>query len=127
METDDPRRPRPGETAADLGALARDWITIWQSELAAAAADRELQEGWQTLAALWAAAATAVVQSWPQSGGDDRGGWPGAAAPPRAAPAAAAPDPRDAEIERLRRRIDALEQRLAALDGSGGVPGRTGT
>ncbi|MDA8249892.1 MAG: hypothetical protein M0Z28_12035 [Rhodospirillales bacterium] len=124
MDDGDPRRRPPDESAADLQALARDWITLWQSELAAAAVDRELQEGWQTLAALWAGAATALVQSWPRGGADASAGGvgAGAAAAPRAAPAAAAPDPRDAEIERLRRRIDALERRLAALDGGEAGP-----
>jgi len=45
----------PDRQAPDLRALARDWITLWQSELAATAADRELAEGWQQLAALWGA------------------------------------------------------------------------
>ena len=35
-------------------ALARDWITLWQSELAALAVDREAQETWHVLLSLWA-------------------------------------------------------------------------
>ena len=38
-------------------AGAADWITLWQSELAALAADREAQETWQAMLALWAGAA----------------------------------------------------------------------
>ena len=118
MDEAEPRRPSPGAPAPDLQGLARDWITLWQSELAAAAADREVQEAWQTMAGLWAGAATALLQVLPRGGGDGGAGATGPVAAARPAPAAAAPDPRDAEIERLRRRVDALEQRLAELDGA---------
>ena len=39
-----------GRDTLDTRALARDWITLWQSELTAMAADREMREGWQTTA-----------------------------------------------------------------------------
>jgi len=107
--------------AAELAELARDWITLWQSELAALAVDREAQESWQTLLALWAGAAAAMLQAMPRSGHD--GTRPGAAVAPRPAPAAAAPDARDAEIERLARRIAELERRLAELERGGGRTG----
>jgi ubiquinone biosynthesis protein UbiJ len=115
--------------APDLEALARDWITLWQSELAALAADREAQEMWQSWLAVWAGMAAAMVRTLPRTaddgtaGGGARhdghagGGRP--AAPARPAPAAAAPDPRDAEIERLARHIGELERRLAALERRG--------
>ena len=96
----------------DMQTLALDWIALWQSELNAAAADRELQETWQTLAALWAGAGAAMARALPRGGQDAR---PGTAAPARAAPAAAAPDPRDAEIDRLARRVAELERRLDRL------------
>jgi hypothetical protein len=108
--------------APDLQQVARDWITLWQSELTAAATDREVQETWQTLAGMWAGIAAAMVQAMPRGGrdgsGHDGGGPPtaGAAAPARAAPAAAAPDARDAEIDRLARRIADLERRLADVE-----------
>jgi hypothetical protein len=109
----------------DLHALARDWITLWQSELTAAAADREVQETWQTLAGLWAGAAAAMLHGLPRGAPDGRPAppapaSPGAAAPARPAPAAAAPDARDAEIERLAGRIAELERRLADLERGGG-------
>jgi len=119
----------------DLHRLAQDWITLWQSELTAAAADRELQETWQTMAALWASAAATMLRAlpraapgpgeggggrWPGPGGAAGGGSAGAAVPPRTTPAAAAPDPRDAEIDRLARRIADLERRLAGLERGGG-------
>ncbi|MFC7551457.1 hypothetical protein ACFQU7_02795 [Pseudoroseomonas wenyumeiae] len=47
----------PGSGPGELERLAEDWIALWQSEVAAMAADRELAEAW----AGWAAAAT----GWP--------------------------------------------------------------
>jgi hypothetical protein len=111
----------PPETGgAGLHELARDWITLWQSELAALAADRETQETWQAMVGLWAGAAGAMLNGVPAAsaphpgdGADRRSGSPAA---PGSASAAAAPDPRDAEIERLAGRVAELEQRLAELE-----------
>ncbi len=102
----------------DQQQVARDWITLWQSELTAAATDREVQETWQTLAGLWAGIAAAMVQAMPRGMPDGGRATPptGAAAPARAAPAAAAPDARDAEIDRLARRLADLERRLAEVE-----------
>jgi hypothetical protein len=36
----------------DPATLARDWITLWQSELAATAVDREAQETWRFMLSL---------------------------------------------------------------------------
>jgi hypothetical protein len=118
----------PPEAMPDLDALARDWITLWQSELAAIAADREAQETWQAILALWAGAAGALLTAAPRArtppaytpparAPDERAdGRSGAAAPTGTAPAAAAPDPRDGEIERLTRHVAELESRLADLE-----------
>ena len=110
-----------------MQALARDWITLWQSELSAAASDRELQESWQALAGLWAGVAGAMLRGLPRGLPDDRGGGraaapggAGAAAPAGSTAAAAASDARDAEIERLARRVADLERRLAGLERDGG-------
>ena len=83
------------------------------------AVDREAQEGLQTLAALWAGAAGAMLSAAPR--GYDAGPvGPRAPAAPRSAAAAAAPDARDAEIERLGRLVGELERRLAELERRGG-------
>ena len=44
-------------------AVWADWITIWHSEWAAMAWDREIQEAGQRAAALWAAQAHAMSGS----------------------------------------------------------------
>jgi hypothetical protein len=132
---DPPDLRAPGPEASDsetpdLAALAQDWITVWQSELSGAAIDREVQETWQTMAALWAGAASTMLRALPRvahdPGATDTGAagrrktavraGPGPAAAARPAPAAAAPDARDVEIDRLTDRIADLERRLADLE-----------
>ncbi|WP_240319117.1 hypothetical protein [Acidibrevibacterium fodinaquatile] len=115
-----------GNETPDLAALAQDWITLWQSEISALVADREMQEAWQALAGLWAGVLASAIQAMPREPGPREpgprqhepfhNGVAGAAPPPRAAAAAAPSDPRDAEIERLHRRLAALERRLARLE-----------
>jgi len=111
-----PRQDAPAPEP-DLQALARDWVTLWQSELAALSADREAQEAWRTMLALWAGAAGTMIKALPRGlpDGVPPGGG-GAAHAPRAAAAAAAFDARDAEIERLSRLIGDLERRIAELE-----------
>jgi uncharacterized protein YceH (UPF0502 family) len=97
----------------DLAQLVRDWITLYQSELAALASDRETQELWQAALALWAGTAAAMLAPQRHERTRRRAGAAEAAGP---APAAAASDTRDAEVERLTRRVAELEQRLAELE-----------
>jgi hypothetical protein len=108
----------PESGGASLHELARDWVTLWQSELAAVAADREAQETWQAMVALWAGAAGAMLNgvSAASRQGDGAERRTRSAAPPGTAPAAAAPDPRDVEIERLVGRVAELERRLVELE-----------
>lgn len=108
----------------DLAQLARDWITICRSELAALAADQEAQETWRTLLALWAGATESVLAAMPHATRDRADGRAGPAAAPRPAAVAAAPDARDAEIGRLATRLAELEQRLDELERVGRGSGR---
>ena len=101
----------------DTRKLAQVWVTLWQSELSAMAADPEIRESWQTVMALWAGTMGAMLRGLPREPNaprhDRANGRPGATDAPRAAPAAPAPDARDAEIDRLARHVAALERRLA--------------
>ncbi|MDD2796170.1 hypothetical protein [Acidocella sp.] len=104
--------------------LAQDLVAMWQSELTAMAADREIREAWAAMVALWAQSANAALKFAQH---DTAFGSAGAAQPPRAASAAAAPQLGLDEIERLGRRVAELEQRLAQFleRGDGGAgPGK---
>ncbi|HYZ20629.1 MAG TPA: hypothetical protein VE690_00600 [Rhodopila sp.] len=105
-----------GAGGPDVSQVARDWITLWQSEMSAMAADPEIRESWQAMMAIWAGAMSALVSGLPRQAHDrpDRPSRPADATRPAAA--AAAPDPRDAEIDRLARHVAALERRLAELE-----------
>ncbi|HET9147617.1 MAG TPA: hypothetical protein VFN77_06180, partial [Acetobacteraceae bacterium] len=114
-----PDRPSSAERTVErtVESLARDWIELWQSELAAMAADRELREGWTQMLSLWAGAASSAVEAGMRMARHD--GARGSSAShdaARAAPGAAAPDAGRDEIERLHRRIADLEARLAAME-----------
>jgi len=100
--------------SSDPQQIARDWITIWQSELTAAATDRELTELYVRLVDHWAQAAQAAACLLP-GGAGDAAGRAGAGAPAGAAAAAAAPDARDAAIERLAERVAELERIIAGF------------
>ena len=109
-----------------LDQLARDWITIWESELTALAADRESQETWRAFLALWARAASTPAPGAPASdapASDDTAPAPASISsiPARSTAVAAASDARDAEIERLARRVAALESRLGQSSAGGGA------
>jgi hypothetical protein len=114
----DPNQAEPPDNPdlPDPRQLAQDWITLWQSELSAIAADREIRESWQTITALWATTLSGMLAgAGAPYDGASRHARPADA--PRAAPAAAAPDARDAEIDRLTRHVAALERKLDDLTG----------
>ena len=73
----------PGRDEAadpDMRKLAQDWITLWQSELAGLAVDREAQESWQAVLRMWAAGAAGMLRAMPQ-GGPYAGGAAGSGRP----------------------------------------------
>ena len=95
----------PG-TPGDPAAFLRDWMTLVQTELAGLAADREVHEIWQALAASSANAARIAPHD-----------------PPRSAPVAAASGVgqlADNDHAALLARIDALERRIADLERAAG-------
>jgi hypothetical protein len=131
------------ESGAALDALARDWITLWQSELAALASDTEAVETWTRLLALWAGAAAAALRMAPRADAVHDPYAARAAPPPRAAAAGAPSDAGgvagdggrhdDTVLARILDRLDAIERRIAALEvgrgrstgrGAGRAPGR---
>lgn len=139
------------DSAAELEALAEDWIALWQSEIAALAADREAAETWAAMSAAWAGLGAAWLRAAtaPPFGRAPPGyppgypiGYPTAwpshdrpASPPWPAPAAAAPDPGrqqgdggDRERGQPADRIAELERRLAELERgrAENLPGRAG-
>jgi hypothetical protein len=131
------------EPGAELDAFARDWITLWQSELAALASDTEAVEAWTRLLSLWAGAAAAGLRMAPRADAVHDPYAARAAPPPRAAAAGAPSDAGgvagdggrrdDAVLARILDRLDAIERRIAALEvgrgrgtgrGAGRTPGR---
>jgi len=101
----------------DLSAYAQDLITLWQSELSALAADREMYEGFQRGLGIWSAAAQNIAQNLPKAPVRDPPRRSGSAAPAGAASGPVAPDARDAELARLAERVAELERKLAELSG----------
>ena len=90
----------PGPAPDAQARLAADWITIWQSEFAAMAQDREAAEAWTRFVGRAATAASRLLA-------DAAPGCPGAASPPGSATAMAASD---AALTRLEERVAALER-----------------
>ena len=112
---------KPPFEPPSAAALARDWQTIWRSEMQALAVDREVTDMIGAAAQAWAgrfavmqaasdSARSLLAGAIPPSGTD---------APPRTTAAAAAPDPRDGIVERLEQRVAELERRLTERDAGG--------
>ncbi len=104
-EGDMPEGDIPDRGQPDLARFLGDWTALWWEETRAQSTDPEGTEWGKAALALWSNALTAAAHE------------------PRAAPGAeavaAASEPRDGALERLTRRVDELEARLAALE-----PGR---
>jgi hypothetical protein len=140
MPDDQPKRGPQDAGAPDLEDLARRYVDLWQDQMTALAGDPEFAESLQkVMAALGVAAsgAPAAWSAWPAAFSSlmaagrpdvERGQQSDArksAAAPGAAPAAAAPDGGGADLGVLAKRLAALEQRVAALEGTIGE-GRAG-
>ena len=108
-----PERPQ----ATDLHAVTTDWITIWHSELAAMATDRELQETWVRLIGLWAQTASAAARFLPSLPPPvhEQDGRTRPASQTRPEAPVATPDARDTAIQHLASRVEDLERQLRAL------------
>jgi len=95
-----------------LTRFLKDWTAMWRGELQDQATDPEAiaaaAEMWRAAMAAWTD--TLGVPPVRTAASRDRN------APSRAQAAAAASDARDAEIERLARRVDELEARIAKLE-----------
>jgi hypothetical protein len=115
----------------ELERLVEDWITLWQSEIAALAADREAAEAWAAATSAWATLGAAwlrVAAAPPFGRSPPAWPFPHDGAPPRPAPPAAPPDARrepgvagdGGDDDALRKRIAELERRLANLEGGAG-------
>jgi hypothetical protein len=125
--TGDPApNPAPLGGAADLARFLDDWTALWRREMGTQANDPQANEAGGLMAGdpiatmeLWRVAMTAWTHAFAThafpGGARDRDG------APRTEAVAAASDARDAEIERLARRVDELEARLARLEAAGGT------
>jgi len=121
----DPNLGQAQSGERDLADLAEDWIALWQSELSALATDRETQENWHTLLALWGSAASIWLRTMSFGRADAKSRPTPSRAPTattRAPAPAAAPDVRDVEIDRLHSCIAELERRLADVERRAGKP-----
>ncbi len=100
--------------------LARDWITLWQSELNALGMDPEALRSWRAATQTWSGIAAWFLQAMPKA----RPAQPDdtqkrrSASKSTARPAAfvVAPDAGGNEIVRLTQHVAQLERRLANLE-----------
>jgi hypothetical protein len=127
-----PDRPT-GE--ADLARFLQDWTAMWRGELQAQGNDPEAVAGalemWRAAISVWTGALG--MPPMRPAASRDRGKTrePGPREPgvrefigtPRAEAADVASDPRDAEVERLTRRVVELEARIAKLEAARRRPG----
>ena len=90
----------------DLASLAKRYVDLWQDQLIAMAADPDLAGAFARVVG------ELTPLAWPPGSADGRD----VPAPARAAAAAAASRHRSDDLDKLARRVAALEERLAALE-----------
>src|SRR5262245_20196618 len=95
------------DDTADFDRLARRYLDLWQSQLAGLAADQALTE---QIARLFAAANAQVASALQAAQGAQHGTKAGTAS------AAASPGHSVDDMGELRKRVEALEARLAELE-----------
>lgn len=141
MPDDQPKRAPQDADTPDLEDLARRYVDLWQDQMTALAGDPEFAQSLQKVMAALGVAASgtpAAWAAWPAAFGSlmaagrqdiERGQQSDArksAAAPGAAPAATASDGGGADLGSFAERLAALEQRIAALEGSVGGGGAGG-
>jgi hypothetical protein len=116
-------RGAEGRTQPSDAELARDWISLWQSELNALALDPETMRSWRSAMQAWSGIATWFLQAMPKAPpappDDTQKRRSGPKSTARPASPAAAPDAGDNEIVRLMQHVAQLERRLANLERRG--------
>ena len=135
--TDRPHAAPPGDDRAEPLAWFRDWMTLWQSELAGMAGDRELREQIQAALDTWSTSGQAVLAAlgammaaqrsaghdntptppWPAAADAASGAGPGTSGGTRGGASAGSDD----ALGALSLRIAELERRIAGLESRNGV------
>ena len=115
--------------AGELDALAKRYLDLWESQLAALGSDRELAEAMAKTAKLMNSGATAFLEGITKAthgkNAEDAAGAETNNAGPQAA--AALDGHSDHDLADFQRRLERLEKRLAQLEaGSGGKGARPG-
>ena len=127
--TDKASPDRPTEEP-DLARFLEDWTAMWRGELQAQTTDPEAMAGalemWRAAISVWTGALGMPPMRPAASRDRAKAREPGAREPigaPGAEAANVASDPRDAEVERLTRRVDELEARIVKLETARRRPG----
>jgi ubiquinone biosynthesis protein UbiJ len=111
------RMASENDDSADFDRLARRYLDLWQSQLAGLTADQALTE---QIARLFAAANTQVASAIKAAQGAQYGATPSGTEPPSTqtgTPSAAASSGHGADdVGELRKRVEALEARIAELE-----------
>ncbi|WP_177324857.1 hypothetical protein [Reyranella massiliensis] len=115
-ENDEKTAGRAADTSAELDKLARRYLDLWQTQLAGLSSDQAVTE---QIARLFAAANTQVASAMQAAQGATHAGTSGWQPPstPTGTPTAAAASGNGADdVGELRKRLEALEARVAELE-----------